>query len=313
MQARWIAHVAQVVRGGAPVTGETFYATGDGTLRFSQYALTAVKDETDRVVNLIVQASDLNDHKRFEETLHRLVECATLKGERFFAALVRALAEALNARYAFICQVNPENPQQARTIAGWADGTWIENFEYSLLGTPCEQVVQNQICFYRSGVTRLFPDDRFLVDMGIESYLGAPLRASDGRTLGLLTALHDRPIDEIHQPEVLIQIFADQAAAELERQQVDEAVRVSEERLRSFVEADVVGILFGDVYGSVHQANDKLLRIVGYTRDDLQAGRLRWTRYHSFRVSATRSTTHCRSTGSRCLYSLREGIHSQGW
>jgi PAS domain S-box-containing protein len=54
------------------------------------------------------------------------------------------------------------------------------------------------------------------------------------------------------------------------------AIAQSEERLLSFVEADVVGILFGDVYGGVHEANDELLRIVGYTREDLQAGRLRW-------------------------------------
>lgn len=276
MQALWASHVAQVAQGGAPVTGETYYATGDGTLRFSQYIMTAVKDETDQVVNLIIQASDLSDRKRFEETLHRLIECAKLKGDQFFAALVRALAEALNVRYAFICQVDPANPQQVRTVAGWADGTRIENFEYRLSGAPCEQVVQNRTCFYRSGVSSLFPQNQFLLDKGIESYLGAPLHAADGRILGMLTALHDRPIDETCQPEMLIQIFADQAAAELERQQADEAIRGSEERLRSFVEANVVGILFGDVYGGIYQANDELLRIIGYTRDDLQAGRLRW-------------------------------------
>jgi PAS domain S-box-containing protein len=69
MQALWIAHVTQVRQGGAPITGETYYATKDDTLRFSQYALTAVKDETDQVVNLIIQASDLTDRKQAEESL----------------------------------------------------------------------------------------------------------------------------------------------------------------------------------------------------------------------------------------------------
>jgi PAS domain S-box-containing protein len=58
--------------------------------------------------------------------------------------------------------------------------------------------------------------------------------------------------------------------------QARQAIVESEERLRSFVEAGVVGILFGDVYGGIHEANDELLRIVGYTREDLQAGKLRW-------------------------------------
>jgi PAS domain S-box-containing protein len=67
--------------------------------------------------------------------------------------------------------------------------------------------------------------------------------------------------------------FRDIAAQVLARQ----AIVLSEERLKSFVEADVVGILFGDVYGGIQEANNELLRIVGYTREDLQAGRLRWT------------------------------------
>jgi PAS domain S-box-containing protein len=55
-----------------------------------------------------------------------------------------------------------------------------------------------------------------------------------------------------------------------------QTIAASEERLRSFVEADVIGILFGDVYGGIHEANNELLRIVGYTRSDLETGRLRW-------------------------------------
>ncbi|WP_375510079.1 PAS domain S-box protein [uncultured Nostoc sp.] len=62
-----------------------------------------------------------------------------------------------------------------------------------------------------------------------------------------------------------------------ERKQAEKAVQASEERLRSFVKANIVGILFGDVNGSITEANDEFLRIVGYTQADIQAGRLRWT------------------------------------
>ncbi|MCC5621105.1 PAS domain S-box protein [Nostoc sp. CHAB 5715] len=62
-----------------------------------------------------------------------------------------------------------------------------------------------------------------------------------------------------------------------ERKQAEKAVQASEERLRSFVKANIVGILFGDVNGSITEANDEFLRIVGYTQADIQTGRLRWT------------------------------------
>ena len=62
-----------------------------------------------------------------------------------------------------------------------------------------------------------------------------------------------------------------------DRKQAEKAVQASDERLRSFVKANIVGILFGDVNGGITEANDEFLRIVGYTQEDIQAGRLCWT------------------------------------
>ncbi|MEH1842892.1 MAG: PAS domain S-box protein [Nostoc sp.] len=62
-----------------------------------------------------------------------------------------------------------------------------------------------------------------------------------------------------------------------QRKQAEKAVQASEERLKSFFQANIVGILFGDVNGRIAEANDEFLRIVGYTQADIKAGRLRWT------------------------------------
>ena len=50
----------------------------------------------------------------------------------------------------------------------------------------------------------------------------------------------------------------------------------NEQKLRGFVDANVIGILFGDIYGSIHEANDEFLRIIGYNRSDLVSGNLSW-------------------------------------
>lgn len=54
------------------------------------------------------------------------------------------------------------------------------------------------------------------------------------------------------------------------------ALAANEARLRGFVEANVVGIIYGDIHGNIHAANDELLRIVDYTQEDVRTGRLRW-------------------------------------
>jgi len=61
-----------------------------------------------------------------------------------------------------------------------------------------------------------------------------------------------------------------------DRKQAEQALTVNEARLRAFVDANVIGILYGDIHGGIYKANNELLRIIGYTREDLQTGQLRW-------------------------------------
>ncbi|MCC5607459.1 PAS domain S-box protein [Nostoc sp. CHAB 5834] len=56
-----------------------------------------------------------------------------------------------------------------------------------------------------------------------------------------------------------------------------EVLKTYEAKLGSFVDSNVIGILFGDVYGNIQQANDEFLRMIGYTQEDLLAERLSWS------------------------------------
>jgi PAS domain-containing protein len=61
-----------------------------------------------------------------------------------------------------------------------------------------------------------------------------------------------------------------------ERKKAEEALRKSEERLRRFYDSGMFGVFYYNLNGSVTDANDKFLEIIGYTRDDLQAGLIEW-------------------------------------
>ncbi|MEG4810019.1 PAS domain S-box protein [Microcoleus sp. F8-D3] len=58
--------------------------------------------------------------------------------------------------------------------------------------------------------------------------------------------------------------------------QTELALRESEIRFRSVVESNMIGIGFWDANGEVTDANDALLEMIGYTREDLVSGRIRW-------------------------------------
>jgi PAS domain S-box-containing protein len=61
-----------------------------------------------------------------------------------------------------------------------------------------------------------------------------------------------------------------------ERQTVELALRSSEMRFTRLFEAGIIGILICDVHGNIKDANDGFLRMVGYTRDEVMSGSVRW-------------------------------------
>jgi PAS domain S-box-containing protein len=61
---------------------------------------------------------------------------------------------------------------------------------------------------------------------------------------------------------------------EQQHYETQKRLKAQEEKLRTFVDANIIGIKFGDVYGGIHQANDAFLQMIGYTREDLFTGKL---------------------------------------
>jgi PAS domain S-box-containing protein len=63
-----------------------------------------------------------------------------------------------------------------------------------------------------------------------------------------------------------------------DRREIEDNLRRSERRFRRVIDSNMVGVVFWGPDGAVHDANDACLAILGYTRDDLSAGRLNWKR-----------------------------------
>ncbi len=118
-------------------------------------------------------------------------------------------------------------------------------------GEPFRERVKRGERLYQDAATRVRKDGSPVVVALTES----PVRDATGRVAGISSIARDVT----------------------EERRAERELRESERKLRALVDSDAVGILFGDIHGQVLDANAALLRMVGYTRDDLQAGRLRWT------------------------------------
>ena len=75
----------------------------------------------------------------------------------------------------------------------------------------------------------------------------------------------------------VLKLLASQAAITLENTRLYRDLAGREAKIRRLVDANIIGIVIRNNEGSILKANDAFLRIVGYDREDLVAGRLRWT------------------------------------
>ena len=137
------------------------------------------------------------------------------RGDEFFQAITLGLSAAIAADYTFIARYNREQASSS-TIAVCRRDVLIDNFEYALAGTPCQQVTDNNLCIYDASVCDYFPDDKLLIDMGIEGYVGTSLIARDGSVLGLLVALYQHKISDSSSVSGIFRFFSGRITAELE-------------------------------------------------------------------------------------------------
>lgn len=94
-------------------------------------------------------------------------------------------------------------------------------------------------------------------------------------------------------------VLATQAAVALENARLYGDLQEREARIRRLVDSNIIGIFLWDFEGRIHDANEAFLQMVGYDRDDLLRGCLRWrdltpaewlTRDEEFSIPELRTT-----------------------
>ena len=160
-------------------------------------------------------------------------------GGRFFESLAEHLAGALAADFVLIGERIPHNPGHVRSLALAGGGRPAPPTLYDLAGTPCETLLEGETRIYPNRVSEIFPSARILAETGAQAYAGVPLVASGGGTIGLIAVLWRTPLEDPGQAQSVLEIFAGHAAAEMERQQVRQALLASQRRYRAFIERSV--------------------------------------------------------------------------
>jgi two-component system sensor kinase FixL len=94
--------------------------------------------------------------------------------------------------------------------------------------------------------------------MGVEAYLGVPLRDASDNILGFLVVLNDKPTEFSTAAESVLRVFASRAGAELERKRAEEVAR---RRLAELAHVTRLGTMGEMISELAHEINQPLYAI----------------------------------------------------
>jgi PAS domain S-box-containing protein len=160
-----------------------------------------------------------------------LEETSVETGEDFFAALVLSLQKALGVHGAWVTEYHPEK-RRLRALSFCMGDELVHDYEFDIAGTPCEAVVDsNNLVHFPDKLLELYPDDEDLAGKGLVSYMGIALRDRHGEVMGHVAMLDKRPMPKDSKAIAIFRIFADRAAAEMQRLRVEHEARERELKL----------------------------------------------------------------------------------
>jgi PAS domain S-box-containing protein len=122
-----------------------------------------------------------------------------------------------------------------------------------------------------------FSADPYILQSRVRSILCLPL-INQGKLTAILY-LENNLTPNVFTPDrvALLKVLASQAAISLKTTQLYRDLADREGKIRRLVDANIIGIFIADREGRILEANDAFLCIVGYDRDDLVSGNVRWT------------------------------------
>ena len=199
----------------------------------------------------------------------------TLTGDKFIKALIEELSKCLDYKYIFFSRPKQSDIGKVlKTDFFWAQDRFVENIEYDLKNTPCENVMTgNRVCVFPSNVFDKFPDDLFLKELNVQAYLGAPVIAANGDLLGLLVVMDTKEFVNPESLQAIMEFLANRISAELAREEaylslkrmnvelerrVEEKTRVIQKAQEAMLEQEKLASLGRVVAGIAHEIRNPL-------------------------------------------------------
>jgi GAF domain-containing protein/anti-anti-sigma regulatory factor len=238
------------------------------------------------------------------ERLGRLYELAlTIAGNpiEVFDHIVRIIAELFGVRVAMVERLEGD---KIITLSMYMDGKILHEGVFDLEGTPCANVREaRSFCTFNAALEH-FPQDQFLKDSNLDSYIGVPVISTGGEVIAIINAMHDRPLQLSDSDKLFFDAMASRVRLELERFEQESETRA----VRTLLDVSREISSVREIEQTLQVVVDRVRALLGVdiaaiaTTDD-KAGTTSWKAVSGFRTEVYKQTVFApgRGTAGRVL------------
>ena len=167
---------------------------------------------------IILKVNKVVDYIRSEDVLSTLLHgTAKVTGKSFFRELSKLLSRTFGVKYVFVAKFKDEKKKLLQTVTYRGNSEELDDFIFDPSGGPCENILNGYTSFYPKDLSDLFPDDKLVKELNIDSFIGAPIYSYLDNPVGVLVLMDDKPMEEIPNARYILSIFASRCGAELQR------------------------------------------------------------------------------------------------
>ncbi|SNR40678.1 PAS domain S-box-containing protein [Lutibacter agarilyticus] len=178
------------------------------------------------------------------------------------------LSQLLKINYVFINTYSIDEPNLVKVAVLNNKGVFGPKFSYNLSNTPCENVINKNLCIYSTEVQQKFPKDNFLIENNINSYIGFPLWSSKKEPIGLIVLMDSTPFKHLETIEAIIKIVALKVEKVLENLIFKKIKKQKETEIHELANLTFEGILV-HTKGIAFDCNKAFKEMFGYKKKEL--------------------------------------------
>jgi PAS domain S-box-containing protein len=213
----------ETINKGVDHSQEMAFRSLKGNVFWGMCSLRSVGTSKGRVI--VFRVRRVVDYMKTAEMLSTMIKhTARVTGLEYFSVLTELLVKSFGVSLAFIASVD-EEASKGNIIHCWHKQQFIDCGAFDLDASPSLNVLRGYTSYYPNNLKEMFPHDKMIHTLGMESYMGTPVFDVSGEVCGLLVMMDDKPMEEIPNSRYMLSIFASRVGAELERMKIEESFR----------------------------------------------------------------------------------------